>query len=233
MASHTGFIVGCLLMTSVILAGQSPPPALGTMALEGTTNKVYAALNVVIVKTKDGVEHMIHFTKDLVLHGGKGPGVDTFVGLEEGTTVVVHYTVTNAEETALEIDRVGDKGLQTTEGVVVGIDRRRKRITIKYANGQKEVMQLTPTAAAEGAGKSMRPRDSEARPRWLSITRAKPAGKSRTISGRRHEGTVVSRLRRRYRDRPLMTGASRRNHDRERFRRMSDGRPRRDAGDGA
>jgi hypothetical protein len=149
MASQTGFGVGCLLMASVILAAQSPPPPLGTMALEGTTDKVYAALNVVVVKTIDGVEHMIHFTTDLVLHGGKGPGVDTFVGLEKGTTVVVHYTVKDAEETAVEIDRVGDKGLQTTEGVVVGIDRRGKRITIKYANGQKEVMQLTPTAAAE------------------------------------------------------------------------------------
>jgi hypothetical protein len=121
------------------------------MALEGTTDKVYAALNGVIVKTRDGVEHMIHFTKDLVLHGGNGPGVDAFVGLEEGTPIVVHYIVANADETALEIDRVGDKGLQTTEGLVVGIDRRHRRITIKYANGQQEVMQLTPTAAAEAS----------------------------------------------------------------------------------
>ena len=77
------FIVGFLLMTSVILAGQSPPPVHGTMALEGTTKKFYAALNVVVVKTKDGVEHMIHYTKDLVLHGGKGSGVDAFVGLRK------------------------------------------------------------------------------------------------------------------------------------------------------
>jgi hypothetical protein len=119
------------------------------MALEGTTNKVYAALNLLIVKTKDGVDHTFHYTKDLVLHGGKGPGVDTFVGLEEGTTILVHYTVTNDQETALEVDRVGDKGgLQKTEGVVADIDRRHKRITIKYANGLEEVMQLTPTAAA-------------------------------------------------------------------------------------
>jgi hypothetical protein len=149
MALHTGLVVGCVLMTSVLLAGQSPPPVRGTMALEATTNKVYAALNVVIVKTKDGVEHLIHYTKDLVFHGGKGPGVDTLAGLEEGATVVVHYTVTDAAETALEIDRVGDQGLQTTEGVVTSIDRRSKRITIKYANGQEEVMRLTPTAAAE------------------------------------------------------------------------------------
>jgi hypothetical protein len=151
MAARIGLVVGCLLMTPVILAAQTPPPVGGTMALEGTTNKVYAALNVAIVETIDGVEHMIHFTRDLILHGGKGPGVDAFVGLEEGTPVIVHYTVTNAEETALEVDRVGDKGLQTTEGVVVDIDRRHKRLTIKYGNGEKEVMQLTPTAALEAS----------------------------------------------------------------------------------
>ena len=37
--------------TSTVLAGQSPPPVRGTMALEGTTDKVYTALNVIIVKT--------------------------------------------------------------------------------------------------------------------------------------------------------------------------------------
>jgi hypothetical protein len=150
MASRIGLLVGCLLMTSVVLAGQSPPPARG-MALEGTTNKVYAALNIVIVKTRDGVEHMIHYTKDLVLHGGKGVGVDAFAGLEEGTTVVVHYTVTNAGETAQEVDRVGEKGLQTTEGEVVRIDRRQKQITIRYANGREEMLQLTARAAAEAS----------------------------------------------------------------------------------
>ena len=98
------------------------------------------------------MEHIIHFTRDVVLHGGKGPGVDTFVGLEEGTPVVVHYTVANADETAVEIDRVGDKGLRDNRrrggGHRIGATGESR---VKYANGKHEVMQLTPTAAAEAS----------------------------------------------------------------------------------
>ena len=128
------------------LLRQSAPPVQKTMAPK--VDQFGAALNVVIADD-DGVKHMIHFTGS-VLHGGKGPGL-TPCGTRGGMTVVVHYTVKDAEETAVEVDRVGDKGLQTTEGVVVGIDRRGKRITIRYANGQEEAMQLTPTAAAEAS----------------------------------------------------------------------------------
>jgi hypothetical protein len=31
----------------------------------------YKAANVVIVTTMAGVEHVYHFTKDLIVHGGK------------------------------------------------------------------------------------------------------------------------------------------------------------------
>ena len=50
---------------------------------------------------------------------------------------------------AQEIDRVGDNGLKTTEGVVARVDRTRKQITIRYANGKSETLQLTQRAAAE------------------------------------------------------------------------------------
>jgi len=152
MTSHAAFVGGFVLAASVALGAQSPPPVNGvngTVALEGTTKKVYAALNVVIVQTIDGVEHVIHYTKDLLVHGGKGAGVDALQGLEEGSTVVVHYTVTGAEDTALEIDRVGDQGLKKTEGVIARVDRGRKEITIKFTDGTTETLQLTDRAAAE------------------------------------------------------------------------------------
>jgi hypothetical protein len=42
--------------------------------------------------------------------------------------VVVRYTMNGSQETAQEIDRVGDGGLKTSEGVVARvIDRERKR----------------------------------------------------------------------------------------------------------
>jgi hypothetical protein len=103
----------------------------------------------VIVATIDGVEHVYRFTKDVVVHGGKGTGVDALGGLREGVTVVVHYTIAGDEASATEIDRVGDEGLTITEGIVTHVDRRRKQITIHFDNGKTEALRLTDRAAAE------------------------------------------------------------------------------------
>jgi hypothetical protein len=109
----------------------------------------YRAANIVVVTTKDGVEHVYHFTKNLVVHGGKAPGVDTLEALREGTLVVIHHRVNGAQRSAEEIDVLGDEGLKSTEGRVSKIDRRKKEITIRYANGKTETLELTSRAAAE------------------------------------------------------------------------------------
>jgi hypothetical protein len=158
MKIQSTLIGGFLLAGSVVVAAQSPPPAIGgsgNQTIEGTTNGVYRALNVVVVRTIDGVEHMIHYTKDLLLHGGKGTGPDALQGLKEGSTVVVHYTVSGTEETAQEIDRIGDAdGLKKSEGVVVDVNRRRQQITVRFADRTTETLQLTARAVAE-AGRDL------------------------------------------------------------------------------
>ena len=142
-------LLGLAPALSITLSAQSTPPVRGTIALEGTMKKFYRAANTIIVTTMDGVEHVYHFTKNLVVHGGKGGGVDALEGLREGTTVVVHYTVEGVDQSAREIDRIGDEGLKTTEGVVTRIDRRGKQITVRFDNGKNEIFQLTDRAAAE------------------------------------------------------------------------------------
>jgi hypothetical protein len=144
-------IIALASSVSITLGAQSGPPVQRTVALEGTMKTFYRAVNTIIVTTIDGVDHVYHFTKDLVVHGGKGRGLDALEGLREGSTVVVHYTVTEAEASAREIDRIGDEGLKTTEGVVTRIDRGRKRITIRFDDGRSETLRLTDRAAAEAA----------------------------------------------------------------------------------
>lgn len=148
--SIAALIVVTLTMSGAA-AAQSPPPVQGTIALEGTMKKFYRAVNVVVVTTIDGVEHVYHFAKDLVIHGGKGTGVDALEGLREGTTVVVHYTAEGSERAAREIDVIGAEGLEVTEGMVTGVDRGRQQITVRYDNGKTEVFRLTERAAAETA----------------------------------------------------------------------------------
>jgi hypothetical protein len=147
-------LIGFVPAVSMTLGAQSPPPVQGTIALEGTMKTFYRAANTIIVTTMDGVEHVYHFTKDLVVHGGTGRGVAALEGLREGSTVVVHYTVNGTENAAREIDRVGDEGLKVTEGVVTQIDRGRKQITIRFDDGTSETFRLTDRAAAE-AGKNV------------------------------------------------------------------------------
>src|ERR1700730_12108389 len=108
-------VTGVLLVTPAIVRSQQMPPVRGTIALKGTVDKVYKGANTVIVKTEDGVEHVLHLTGRTSVHGGE------LDGLEKGLIVIVHYVPASGEETAEEIDQVGGNGLKTTEGVVTNV----------------------------------------------------------------------------------------------------------------
>ena len=140
---------GLVLFLPMAVQAQNRPPLLEPIALEGTMKQFYRGANVVIVTTMDGVEHVYQFTKNLIVHGGKKPGVDALEGLRDGATVVIHYTENGAQAAAEEIDVLGEEGLKITEGVVTDINRGKKEITIEYANGKTETLQMTKRAAAE------------------------------------------------------------------------------------
>jgi hypothetical protein len=132
---------------------QNRPPLPGEpVATEGTIQQFYRGMNFMVVKTIDGVEHVYNFTKDLIVHGGKNPGVEGLEGLREGTTVAVHFSTAGAKASADEIDVLGDEGLSIVEGVITDIDRGKKEITIKFTSGRTETLQMTTRAAAETQG---------------------------------------------------------------------------------
>jgi hypothetical protein len=140
------------LIASMSVAAQSPPPihgVTGTLALEGTINKVYSGVNTIAVRTIDGVEHVFHYTKKLLSHGPKGTNESPLEGFKEGSWVVVHYTTNGDTQTADEIDSVGDEGLKTTEGVVTRVDKKRQQITVRLPDGKIETFRLTDRAAAD------------------------------------------------------------------------------------
>ena len=141
--------LGVVLIVSTPAHAQNRPPLQEPIALEGTMKQFYRAANTVVVTTMDGMEHVYHFTKDLIVHGGKKPGVDALEGLRAGTTVVIHHTTAGSQASAEEMDVLGDEGLKSTEGMVTNIDRRRNEITTRYNNGKTETLQMTSRAAAE------------------------------------------------------------------------------------
>ena len=149
--------MSCVLGVPARAAEQESPPingVTGTVALEGTVVQEQAAANTVIVKTVVGVEHLLHYTKELLFHGGKSGGVEALQGLRDGTTVAVHYAVAGSDAATLESDQIGDEGLSATEGTVVRIDRGRKQITIRFDSGESETFQLAERPAF-GAGREL------------------------------------------------------------------------------
>ena len=137
-------LVGMVALGIAPAHAQGPiiPGVTGTMATEATIKDEHKAANKIVVETEDGVEHVYDAAKGLVVHGGKDP----LSGLKPGTTVIIHYT---ADNTALEIDRVGTDGLATAQGMATKIDRGKKEITIRYDNGKIEKLKLTDRAAAD------------------------------------------------------------------------------------
>ena len=149
---RTGIVIGVVMaLAAAWPAAQSPPPINGTIALEGTMTKFYKGLNTLVVTTVDGAQHVYHFAKGLVVHGGAGAGsgVDALDTVHEGATVVVHYRIEGGEESVDEVDRVAGEGLKILEGTVIKLDRRRREITLKSGSGVTETLRLTDRAAAE------------------------------------------------------------------------------------
>ena len=148
-----------VLGASPALAAQATPPidgVTGTIALEGTVQQEYAGANTVIVKSLDGVEHVFHCTKDLLVHGGRGSGVQALQGLREGSTVAVHDSGSGVDASAQGIDLIDNDGMHVTEGTVIRIDRSRKHITIMLDHDRKETFELADRTAAD-AGRDIDP----------------------------------------------------------------------------
>lgn len=144
---------GCLVLVAATgRAGQQPPPiggVTGTIALEGTVEKTDAGINAIVVKTRDGIEHLLHLSGRTVVHGTKAADEQPLRGLEAGSRVVVHVTQDVGHYTVHEVDRVADDGLRTIEGVITHVDRSAKTISIRLADGSRQTLALTERAASD------------------------------------------------------------------------------------
>jgi hypothetical protein len=114
-------------------------------AVHGVITKTDAAGKTIVVKTKDGTEHTIHFVGKTTVNGGEmtaDAAKDTFHGLKEGSEVVAHYTVKGTEKTAVEVDKVGKDGMKSVEGTVTKVGEGGKTIAVKTADGTEHVFDV-------------------------------------------------------------------------------------------
>ncbi|MFY9733476.1 MAG: hypothetical protein WBQ04_20260 [Candidatus Acidiferrales bacterium] len=138
-----GKLAACLMLAAVVCSAQDV-----VHFIHGTIKHVDRATKTVVVKTADGTEHTVKFTGDTTVKGTK----EGFDGLKEGTEVVARTTGKGADETAVDIGKVGKDGLKSTKGTVEKFDKGTKTVVVKTADGTEKTFELTGKAA-EDAGK--------------------------------------------------------------------------------
>lgn len=121
-------------------------------ATHGTVTKIDRAAKTIAVRSADGTEHVFHWAKDTTVHGVKSADVtaqDSWHGLKEGEDVVAHSTKRGTDDTAVEVDKVGDTGLRKTEGTIKEIDRKGGRLVVESTDGTEHTFALTKHAATD------------------------------------------------------------------------------------
>lgn len=129
-------------------------------ALHGTITKLDSVSRTMVVQTKDGAEHTVHFVDKTAVWGADKTAAgakDAFKGLSEGSEVVVHYTAKGTESTATEVDKVGKDGLKSLDGTVTKIGEGGKTVVVKAADGTQQTFTTAgkdSADAAKGIGKA-------------------------------------------------------------------------------
>ena len=145
-----------LLLLSLVGLAAYPAQDVVT-AVEASVRKIDSAGKTITVKTADGAEKTFRVVKRTTVHGvdaTRGVTKDFLQGLREGSDVVVHYTKSGSEDTAEEIDHVGEHGLKETQGTISKLDRGGKTMGVKGADGAEETYKLSDHAARD-AGKDI------------------------------------------------------------------------------
>ncbi len=127
-------------------------------AVHGTITKVDSGTKTMVVKTKDGTEHTIHFVDKTTVHGAAATASgakESYNGLNEGSEVVAHYTEKGTEKTGVEVDRVAKDGVKTVDGTVEKVGEGGK-VVVKAADGTEHTFRVAatrPRSSAEEIGK--------------------------------------------------------------------------------
>lgn len=126
-------------------------------AVHGTIDKIDSGTKTVVVQTADGTRRSLHLLDRIAVHGAylsAEASKDSWHGLSEGGEVVAHYTKRGSEDTAVEIDKVGQGGLKAAKGTVTEIDRGGRKLVVDTGTGAKDTFELTGHAS-EDAGKDV------------------------------------------------------------------------------
>ena len=167
MSLQQRFWLGPLLLGAFAIATPTAnaqiliPPNNGfnaTIALPSTVDAFWNGVDEGVDKAADGIGH---------LAGAKGArvakGAGSLDALQPGTPVAVQYTVKGIQASADQADQIGLNGGAANEGVVTKVDRGKKEITVKFADGQTQKLESENSTTAHSSRAIVYYRDDSGR----------------------------------------------------------------------
>jgi hypothetical protein len=142
-----GIVVVTILGAPSARAGQSNPPPIegvtGTIATEETVRDVHKAGRGVFGKVarlfgRNG--------RDADATPEDAAGAEAFAALTTGTPVVVQNATVGERITAEDIDRRRAEGVEQMDAVVTSVQRKDRTITIKLADGTRQMLRFAGRA---------------------------------------------------------------------------------------
>lgn len=138
---NLGSLAMCMILAVLICVAQDV-----ISVVHGTVTKVDHATKTVVVRATDGTEHTIKVTGETTYKGARAGSED----LKEGTEVVARTTGKGADETGVEVGKIGKDGVKVTKGTIVKVDHGSKTVAVKTADGTETTFKFT-----DDAGKDM------------------------------------------------------------------------------
>ncbi|MGJ5814253.1 hypothetical protein [Paludibaculum fermentans] len=124
-------------------------------AVYGTVDEIAVDSETAVVKAADGKLYTVEVTRTCEVLGfepeHQGVVKRALRGVTKGSDVVVYYTVAGTRQSALKIQKVGDKGLKATEGTVQAIDEGARTVAVKAKDGTVKTYKLTEHATKTAA----------------------------------------------------------------------------------
>jgi flavin-binding protein dodecin len=118
-------------------------------AIVGSIETVDKIAKTVAIKTADGTVETVKWTSKTTIRGLKdGAKAIDFAG-QEGSHVVVHYTVKGAEKTAHTIEHLGRVTPKVMEGTIKVVGRGTRTMVVKTGDGVEETLELSEHAVVD------------------------------------------------------------------------------------
>jgi hypothetical protein len=129
-------------------AGQVQGPPIhgvtGTIAPQPSVDRFYSGLSTAVEKAGDGIDHLTRGTNPTKPHGD-----NSLDDLRPGMPVAVQYVVKGIQASASETDAIAPDGVTQNEGTIASVDRHRKRIAVRFADGTTETLRHAEAASSE------------------------------------------------------------------------------------